>query len=94
LEARVTQLFDQMTVPDPPAPRPAPPSPPLRVDLHLDRVFNTPESNALDLSRFSSSRTARRHHERPRRGTWFRNRLPGVGLVVSGALLGVAIARL
>lgn len=96
----MTQLFDQMTAPDPPAPRPAPlpaprpAAPKLRVDLQLDRVFNTPQSNALDLSRFSSGRAARRQQERPRRGTWLRSRLPGVGLAAAGALLGVAIARL
>ena len=88
----MTQLFDQMTVPDPPPPLRG--GAPLRVDLHLDRVFNTPASNALDLSRFSSSRTARRHAPRPRRTAWLRTRLPGLVLVVAGGLLGVAIARL
>ena len=102
----MTQLFDQMTVPDPvpTPPVPTPPAPvrparPIRqpvVDLELDRIFNTPASNELDLSRFSSSRAARRRatKQRPPRGRWLRQRAPGVVLVVAGGMLGAAIARL
>jgi hypothetical protein len=81
----MTQLFDQMTVPDPPV-RPVPVS-----ELDLDRIFNTEASNALDLSRFSSSRRdepARPAHD------WLRGRVPTLALVVMGAGLGVAVARL
>jgi hypothetical protein len=84
----MTQLFDQMTVPDPPPPRAVPVG-----DLDLDRIFNTEASNALDLSRFSSSRTRRDDVVRPAHD-WLRGRLPTVALVVMGAALGIAVARL
>ena len=84
----MTQLFDQMTAPDPlPLPRP------VDVRLELDRLFNTPDSNALDLSRFFSGPPSRRPARTPP-GAWLRARAPGVVLVVSGVLLGVAVARL
>ena len=84
----MTQLFDQMTAPDPlPLTR--------RVDLRLelDRLFNTPDSNALDLSRFFSGPPSRRR-PRPPRAQWLKAQAPGVVLVLSGALLGIAVARL
>ena len=86
----MTQLFDQMTAPDPvPLPRP------VDVRLELDRLFNTPDSNALDLSRFFSGPPTRRASSaRGRRRAWLRAKAPGVVLVVAGALLGVAVARL
>jgi hypothetical protein len=85
----VTQLFDQMTAPDPaPLPRP------VDVRLELDRLFNTPESNVLDLSRFFSGPASRRRPPRRPPGDWLRARAPGVVLVVAGALLGVAVAHL
>lgn len=91
----MTQLFDQARVPDP---APIPPAHPearvLDVDLELDRIFNTAASNELDLTRFSSSRQARRHAKAPPKRDWLRGRLPGIVLVVAGALLGIGIARL
>ena len=85
----MTQLFDQMTAPDPlPLPRV------IDVRLELDRLFNTPDSNALDLSRFFSGPPSRNRKPRTPPGAWLRAKAPGVVLVMSGALLGVAVARL
>ena len=84
----MTQLFDQMTVPDPPPRRPVAAN-----ELDLDRIFNTEASNALDLSRFSSSRGRRDAPARPAHD-WLRGRVPTVALVVMGAALGIAVARL
>ena len=87
----MTQLFDQMTAPDP-----VPLTRKVDVRLELDRLFNTPDSNALDLSRFFSGPPTRRSRRAPRTppGDWLRARAPGVVLVVAGAVLGVAVARL
>jgi hypothetical protein len=88
----VTQLFDQMTVPDPlPLPRLD------EVRLDLDGVFAPNDTAALDLSRFfAPPPTPRRRSRAPRTrpGTWVRAKGPGLVLVVAGALLGVAVARL
>jgi hypothetical protein len=86
----MTQLFDQATTPDPAAPRAAVPA--RAVDL--DRIFNTEASNALDLSRFSSSRGPHNDAPRPAAHDWLRGRIPTVALVLMGAALGVAVARL
>ena len=85
----MTQLFDQMTAPDP-----VPLTRTVDVRLELDRLFNTPDSNALDLSRFFSGPPSRRRPPRTPPGEWLKARAPGVVLVVAGALLGVAVARL
>jgi hypothetical protein len=84
----MTQLFDQMTAPDPvPLPRPA--------EQDGDRLSAAPDVAALDLSRFFAPPPSRRHRNpRTPPGPWLRARAPGLGLVVAGALLGVAVARL
>ena len=86
----MTQLFDQMTAPDPvPLPRLE------EVRLHLDGVFG-PTDAAPDLSRFFAPPPSPRRTRAPRTrpGTWARTKAPGVGLVLAGALLGIAVARL
>ena len=87
----MTQLFDQMTVPDP-APLP-------RLDevrLDLDEVFSATSAAPLDLSRFFAPPPSPRRGRAPRTrpGTWVRAKTPGLGLVLAGALLGIAVARL
>jgi hypothetical protein len=90
--ATLTQLFDQMTVPDPLPELPRP----VDVDLELHRIFSTPAPVPFDVTGLSSARAARRAAPRPRRelGPWLRSQAPGVLLVVAGAALGVAVARL
>ena len=78
----MTQLFDQMTAPDPaPLPLPWPVDEALELDLDLSRFFAPPPP-------------PRRRGVRTSPGAWLRGKAPGLGLVVAGALLGVAVARL
>jgi hypothetical protein len=85
----MTQLFDQMTAPDPvPLPRP------LELRLELDRLFSSPDVAELDLSRFFAGPLGRPRAPRTPPVDWLRSRAPGVVLVVAGALLGIAVARL
>jgi hypothetical protein len=88
----VTQLFDQMTAPDPaPLPRLE------DVGPDLDQVFCPPDATALDLTPFFAPPPSPRRRTGPPRTrptAWVRAKAPGLGLVVAGALLGVAVARL
>jgi hypothetical protein len=86
----MTQLFDQMTAPDP-----VPLTRTVDVRLELDRLFTTPDSVDLDLSRFFAGPPSRgRRPPRTPPGAWLRAKAPGVVLIVAGAFLGVAVARL
>ena len=87
----MTQLFDQMTAPDP-----VPLTLPRDEDIHLelDRLFNSPDLNELDLSHFFAGPARRQRAPRTPPAAWVRAKAPGVVLVVAGALLGLAVARL
>jgi hypothetical protein len=85
----VTQLFDQMAVPDPAAlPRP------IDVRLEMEELFSIPDTAEVDLTPFFALPPPRPASPRTPAGTWLRAKGPGVLLVVAGAALGVAAARL
>lgn len=81
----MTQLFDQMAVPDPGDLR-----------LELDELFRTPDLDELDLRRFFVLPPATERARTPRRSprAWLRAKGPFVVLVVAGVGLGIAAARL